>query len=311
MTPGRLAAKRTAQLAALELGLGEDAGNLLGRVREHAALDGLHDDDGLVVRPGHLVAAPALHGRVVPVRVVDLELYELHLRVGAQQLVELLGRGVEREASVLDETLLPLLGDPVPHAPLVKEMRPELAEVVKEVEVEVACARLPERGLELGHGVLTALAANPGSSLGGQLEALARVALDERLADGLLASRIGPGGVEVGESGVHEQVDHLLRLLDVDGLARLGQAHEAKSQPLDARGAVLVDVIACHECPSLVDASPRARMSWPGSCPRALFGPVPREAHENELLYLRLEVHMRGLDAQPCYGLRHERVVQA
>ena len=122
---------------------------------------------------------------------------------------------------------------------------------------------------------------------------------------------VDESGIEIRAAGVHEQVDHLLRLLDVNGLARLGQAHEAKSQPLDARGAVLVDVIACHECPSLVGASPRARMSWPGSCPRALFGPVPREAHEDELLYLRLEVHVRGLDAQPCYGLRHERVVQA
>ena len=43
------------------------------------------------------------------------------------------------------------------------------------------------------------------------------MALHKGLADGLFAALVGPGGVEVGETGVEEHVDHLLGLLDVDG----------------------------------------------------------------------------------------------
>ena len=164
-----------------------------------------------------------------------------------------------------DDALGLLLGNPVPHAPLVKEVRAKLAEVVKEVEVEIARPRLLEGGLELGHGVLAALAANPGRRLRGELEALAWVALDESLADGVLAARIGPGRVEVGEARVHEQVDHLLGLLDVDGLARLGQAHEAKAKLLDAVGSVLANGIACHGAPLACGRVPAHPLSY-GRC---------------------------------------------
>ena len=68
------------------------------------------------------------------------------------------------------------------------------------------------------------------------------MALHKGLADGLFAALVRPGGVEVGEAGGKELVDHLLGLLDVDGALlalRLGlqlrQAHEAKAELLDVR----------------------------------------------------------------------------
>ena len=43
------------------------------------------------------------------------------------------------------------------------------------------------------------------------------MALDKSLADGVLAARIGPGRVEIGEAGSKEHIDHLFHLLDVYG----------------------------------------------------------------------------------------------
>ena len=132
-------------------------------------------------------------------------------------------------------------------------MRAGLAQVVQQVEVEVAGAGAGERLVEACLGLLLASAVDPRGAFGGKLVALARVALHKRLPDGVFAALVGPGGVEVGEAGVEEHVDHLLSLLDVDGaLLALGlglqlrQAHEAKAEFLDVCAELRLRCVGGH-----------------------------------------------------------------
>lgn len=81
------------------------------------------------------------------------------------------------------------------------------------------------------------------------------MALHKGLADGLFAALVGPGGVEVGEAGVEEHVDHLLGLLDVDPALlalclgqQLRQAHKAKAELFDARAELGLGCVDGHCC---------------------------------------------------------------
>ena len=132
-----------------------------------------------------------------------------------------------------DEPLLFLLLDEAPHVEVVEEVRPPLPQVVQQVEIDVSGPRLPQRGLELRHGVLAGPAFEPRGVLGGQLELLPGIALHQRLADRVLAARVGPGSVEVGKALGQKAIHHPLRLLDVDSVALLGQTHQAEPQLLD------------------------------------------------------------------------------
>ena len=60
-------------------------------VHEVAALDRLHDDDGLAEFAADLVASAALHGGIVVVEVVELDLHDLNLRIVRQDIT--LARG--------------------------------------------------------------------------------------------------------------------------------------------------------------------------------------------------------------------------
>ena len=93
------------------------------------------------------------------------------------------------------------------------------------------------------------------------------MALHKGLADGLFAALVGPGGVEVGEAGVEEHVDHLLGLLDVDGALlalcltpQLRQAHKAKAELLDVCAELGLGCVGGHGV--------RSRLPW-----AALGGP--------------------------------------
>ena len=76
----------------------------------------------------------------------------------------------------------------------------------------------------------------PRRQLRGNLERFARIALDDGLAQRRLrpAVMVAARRVEIGEARVHEQVYHMLDLLDVDLLAAValddGQPHEPEAQ---------------------------------------------------------------------------------
>lgn len=118
----------------------------------------------------------------------------------------------------------------LPHVEAVKRLGAHASQIVHEIVVDVAGACALERGLELGVRLLGVIAFEPGGGFGGEQEHIAWVALDQRLARGLLASRIGPGRVEVVEAGTEEGVDHVAELRDVDLAIDFRQAHEAKAQ---------------------------------------------------------------------------------
>ena len=110
--PSSEATKRTAHEAQDMLGEASphQARRLARWVCQLAALDGLHDHDGLAVPARDLVVLPGHHACALPVGVVELQLHEVDLWVLEEQLVKQFWVGVEREPHVLDEPglLLPL-----------------------------------------------------------------------------------------------------------------------------------------------------------------------------------------------------------
>ena len=108
-------------------------------------------------------------------------------------------------------------------------------DAVQQVVVEVSCAGLfelfGEDAVAIGGGV-----EEREMQLGGQREALARMALDQDYLHRALAGEpvVHPCGVEVGEAPLQEQVDHLLELLDVYrrliGWIDDRQTHETKPE---------------------------------------------------------------------------------
>ena len=208
----------------------KDFAHFLGRRGQHPALDRLHDDYRLVVCARYFIASARLHGGVFPVGVVYLELDEFHLGVRGEDCFQLLGRRVERESNVLDESLSLLFLYEAPHVEVVEEFRAVLAEVVEQVEVEISCASAFERQVELAYRLFACFAVYPRGVLRRELVAFARIAFDERCAYRLFAARVGPRGVEVCEARRHEFIDHRLYLFDVYLFALLGQAHESEAQ---------------------------------------------------------------------------------
>ncbi len=68
---------------------------VLRQSHEVAALDRLHDDDGLIMRHAHLIAPAALYRGVVIILIIELYLHGLDIRVIRQYLLKHLGPVVE------------------------------------------------------------------------------------------------------------------------------------------------------------------------------------------------------------------------
>ena len=78
---------------------------VLRQVHEVAALDGLHDDDGLIEFAADLIALAALHRGIIVVDVVELDLHDLNFGILGQNALEHLGAVVERDADVANFAL--------------------------------------------------------------------------------------------------------------------------------------------------------------------------------------------------------------
>ena len=74
--------------------------------RQRTAPHRLHDDDGLAVFPGNLIALAGLDAFALPVHIVDLQLDKLHLRMVLQNMLQGVGGVVEGEADVLGPALV-------------------------------------------------------------------------------------------------------------------------------------------------------------------------------------------------------------
>ena len=212
----------------------EDLAHGGGRLGEQAALDGFHDDDGQACLVGDLHARALLEEGALPIGVVHLELDELGLGVLLDEAAQLLGRAMGGESDVLGQAALLDALHELPAVELLEAGRACAAEVVHEVDVEVVDAEGREALLELAFEVVFAFAMGPADAFGGDVEGVARVALDEHLAQGLLAVGVGPCGVEVVASGGDVGVDHLGDAVEVDVvcLASL-PAHATKAEGTD------------------------------------------------------------------------------
>ena len=110
-------------------------------VCELAAFAGLHDDDRNIALCEDLIELAGVNDLVVPVSVVELDLYELDLRVIVYDLNEEFGCAVERETEVLYLAFCPFLYAPVEAVVLnVSIVVVAVFDAVQKIEIEVVDA---------------------------------------------------------------------------------------------------------------------------------------------------------------------------
>ena len=217
----------------LRVRLRQDRLDAVDGVCQHAALHRLHDRDGLSIDLADLKVAPGGHAGVLPVRVVDLELDEFHVRMSLQQFLQQLGIGVEGKAVVFDQALRLHLLHKIPDVVFVVFPVVVSLERVKQVVVKIAGARALQAGVKLLLRAGLVVALQPRVQLGGDGIALPRVAVDHRRLQRRLAGAVvvHVGGIKIGPARLDEMIRHLTDLGDVDGaIGILGQPHEAESQ---------------------------------------------------------------------------------
>ena len=155
--------------------------------------------------------------------------------MAGEDLVEQLGRVVEREPGVLHKPLLFLLEKPCEAVVFLIVRIASGLDAVQQVVVEIARAGLPELLVENLVAVLQRVEEGA-VQFCSEREAVAGMAVDERLLGHTLAGEavVHPRCVEIGEALFEEQVDHLLHLLHVHAGGavgvELGQTHESEAE---------------------------------------------------------------------------------
>ena len=181
------------------------------------------------------ITGPRLDGGAFPIKVIDLELDKVNLRVFLENFGQQLRIVMEREADVADAAFGLLAGEEAPtvhavndlDALMVKGMQPIVVKILDTTTLQL----LVENAFQIGH-----LIDGPHGHLAGDGERLTRITFHDNLSKGFftLASMIGIGGVKIGETALDEPVGHLLKLLDVDARLVIGvdqrQTHESKSK---------------------------------------------------------------------------------
>ena len=177
--------------------------------------------------PADLVAPAALHGGIVVVHIVELQLHGLELRVFGQDAVEHLRAVVERDADMAHLALgLERKRRFIGAASL--EML-KIFHALRVHQIEVAAGG--ELAFKKGADVRLRFE-KVRRQLVGQNIVLTRIAarqagLQRRFAPPI---QIAVGGVKIVEAGCQKGVHHLLRLREVDLLSLHRQAHKAKAK---------------------------------------------------------------------------------
>ena len=204
-----------------------------GEVDEAAALDGLHDDDGLAELAAHFVALAALDGSVLIVHIVELDLHRVHFGIGRKDALQNFRFVVEGEP---DAAHLPLCFEGKRR--LIGAAALVLFKVVTilrvhEIEVEVLHAARLKLAFEEGADVLLLIKKVVGELIGEDIF-FAGIARGEagfyrRLA---LPFEVSVCRVEIVEPCGKEGVHHLGELCKVDFLPLHGKAHAAEAEIL-------------------------------------------------------------------------------
>ena len=202
---------------------------VLGQPDKIAALDRLHDDDGLVIFPADLIAGAALDSEIVVVRVVEPDLDGFDLRIVRQDLLEHLRAVMERAAHMADLALgLEGKGRLIGAAGLEMQIVARALRV-HQVEVKILDAAGLELLLKQRADVRLGLE-EVRRQLVGQDIAVAGIAAGEAgLQRGLaLALQIAVGGIEVVEARVQKRVHHAACLREVDLAVCIGSRMQPK-----------------------------------------------------------------------------------
>ena len=222
---------RVAQAAARGI---QDLFDLRNRIRQDAALDRLHDGDGLAVGLADLPAPAGGHARIFPVGVIQLQLDEIHLRMLVQQLLQQHRVRVEGEAVIFHQALPLLLGHEVPDMILVILLHVVPLQRVQQIVVEIAGSGPLQAGPELLLRAFLVMALHGGVQLGAEGIGFPGIPVRHRLPEGRFAFAvvIHVGCVEVGASRLDKTVRHLADLGNINLPVRgLGQPHQPKAQP--------------------------------------------------------------------------------
>ena len=231
-----LEARRKADGVACGASAAERFQNLLGargEVDEAAALDGLHDDDGLAEFAAHFVALVALDGSILIVHIVELDLHRVHFGIGRKDALQNFRFVVEGEPDAADlplcfESKRRLIG-----AAALVFFKVVAILRVHEIEVEVLHAARFKLTLEEGADVLLFVEIVVGELIGENVF-FAGIARGEagfyrRLA---LPFDVSVRRVEIVEPCGKEGVHHLGEFFKVDFLPLHGKAHAAEAEIL-------------------------------------------------------------------------------
>ena len=194
----------------------------------------------------HFVACPGLDGRILPVRIVDLELDKFHLRMGGQDFVQFFRCGVEGKSCVFDQSFLLFLLNPVPHVKIVEVFGPGLAQIVEQIEVEIAGAGFFQGSIKLCYCLFSGFAVDPCRIFGGELVTVSRIPLHQSLPDRFFTAGVSPCGIKISESRIQEQIHHLFYLFHIDFFVFLWKPHKSEAKFFN----ILTQI--CHSCVSFL-----------------------------------------------------------
>lgn len=96
-----------------------------------------------------------------------------------ENFVQLLRRGVERKTGVPNKPLSFFIQNPAPHIEVVENLRAGFAQIVQQIKIEIARARLSERGFKLLYRILPSFAVEPGGVFGRKKKSFSRHALNK------------------------------------------------------------------------------------------------------------------------------------
>ena len=227
---GRREAQRVAGVAAA-VQTPQDFIRFGGQIHQAAALDGLHDDDGLAVLFADLVHLAAFHRSVLVVHIVELDLHDFDLRVLGENHIQHLGLVVEGNAEVADFAFLfqfhcrfiSLAAHVFGVVVAILGMHQVKVEIVHPAPFELVFKERPDVLLlfEIGIGQLV-----------GEQELAAIKALGHAVPDGgfALAADVAVGGIEVVEPGGDEGVRHAAKLIVIHLALLHGQAHASEAE---------------------------------------------------------------------------------
>ena len=168
---------------------------------------------------------------MVPVCVVDLKLYEIHILMCLEKFLKQLRIAVEGETVILNESLLFKFLNIVPDVELVVFLIVAPLQRVQQIVVDITRAGPLKRCSKFslcGFLVLNHIVAHQFACKG---VAVPRIALDQSLLDGLFRSRISKCGVEICAARFHEQIDHVRGLRNINAsVFQFRKPHKSESQ---------------------------------------------------------------------------------